>query len=47
LFFIFAICFGFFGSLSGWDNFYKGRRLLGAALIGGSGLLGGLGFFAW
>ena len=47
LFFLSAICFGFFGSLWGWDNFYNGRRLLGAALICGSGLLGGLGFIAW
>ncbi len=47
LFSLFAVSFSFFGSLWGWDNFYNGRRLFGAALIGCSGLLGGLGFFAW
>jgi hypothetical protein len=47
VFSIFAVCFGFFGSLWGWDNFYDGRKLFGAALIAGSWLLGAFGFFAW
>ncbi len=38
-------CFGF--GLWGWDNFYKGRRLFGAALVGSSWLLGGLGLLIW
>jgi hypothetical protein len=47
IFSLLAIGFGFLGSLLGWDNFYKGRRLFGTALICCGGLLGGLGFFAW
>ena len=49
LFTIFGILYCFIGGLWGWDNFYKGRRLLGAALIGSSWLLGGLGLslFLW
>jgi hypothetical protein len=42
-----VVIFSFFGSLLGWHNFYNKRRLLGATLIGGSGLLGGFGFLAW
>jgi len=44
---LFAVGFGFLGSLWGWNNFYNGRRLLGTTLIGCGGLLGGFGFFAW
>jgi hypothetical protein len=33
--------------LWGWNNFYKGRRLFGTALIGGSWLLGALGLLDW
>jgi hypothetical protein len=48
--FVFSLCaviVGFFGSLWGWDNFYSERRLLGAALIILSWLLGTFGFVAW
>jgi len=38
-------CFGV--GLWGWDNFYKGWRLFGAALIGTSWLLGSLGLIIW
>jgi hypothetical protein len=42
-----AVCFGFLASLWGWKYFDHGRKLLGAALIGGGSLLGIGGFLLW